>query len=108
MIRKSEKLVCAYFLFVSEKFVDNFKVCDLLFTAQEILDKTNEIFEENIKSKQKLRESIIDWLFQSSWKDSNWTQFVEIYRNNKDKVLLWEWNGGTVVEEEEDIPEWNL
>lgn len=64
--------------------------------------------EENIKSKQKLRESIIDWLFQSSWKDSNWTQFVEIYRNNKDKVLLWEWNGETVVEEEEDIPEWNL
>lgn len=64
--------------------------------------------EENIKSKQKLRESIIDWLFQSSWKDSNWTLFVEIYRNNKDKVLLWEWNGETVVEEEEYIPEWNL
>ena len=64
--------------------------------------------EENIKAKQKLRESIIDWLFQSSWRDSNWTQFVEIYRNNKDKILLWEWNGETVVEEEEDIPEWNL
>jgi hypothetical protein len=43
-----------------------------------------------IAEKQKLREGIIEWLFQSSWKANDGTDLVEIYRNNKDKKIIGE------------------
>ena len=50
MVRKSEKLVCAYLLLIGAKFDGSFEMRNLLFTAQELIDKANETFGENIKS----------------------------------------------------------
>ena len=50
MVRKSEKLVCAYLLLIGAKFAESFKMRNLLFPAQELIDKANETFGENIKS----------------------------------------------------------
>lgn len=66
--------------------------------------------KDTIAMKQKLRENVNEWLFQQSWKASDWTRFVEIYRNNKKNRYANSWSNNsqseTVVEEEEDIPEW--
>ena len=50
MIRKSEKLACAYIALVGEKYDETFCLKNLLFTAQEIITKANELFGENIKT----------------------------------------------------------
>ena len=50
MVKKSEKLACAYLLLIGAKFTDSFEMRNLLFTAQELIDKANETFGENIKS----------------------------------------------------------
>jgi len=50
MIRKSEKLACAYIALVGEKYDGAFTLKNLLFTAQEIITKANELFGENIRA----------------------------------------------------------
>ena len=50
MIRKSEKLACAYIALVGEKYDGAFSLKNLLFTAQEIITKANELFGENIRA----------------------------------------------------------
>ena len=59
--------------------------------------------EKVIKQKQKLREWIIEWLFQSSWKANDGTDLVEIYRNNKDKKIV-----GEDVTTEDEWRKWIL
>ena len=67
MVRKSEKLVCAYLLLIGAKFTDSFEMRNLLFTAQELIDKANEIFGESIKSKAYILE----------YKDVSYVSFTE-------------------------------
>ena len=43
MIRKSEKLVCAYIALVGEKYDGTFCLKNLLFTAQEIFANASEL-----------------------------------------------------------------
>lgn len=50
MIKKSEKLVCAYLILMGEKYTGTFELKNILFTAQELILKANEVFGENIKS----------------------------------------------------------
>lgn len=49
MIKKSEKIICAYINLIGEKYGNGFEMKNLLYTQQEILDKANEIFREDIK-----------------------------------------------------------
>ena len=47
MIKKSEKLVCAYIALAGEKYANSFTLKNLLFTAQELLDKANTLFNDS-------------------------------------------------------------
>lgn len=45
-----EKLVCAYLCLVSEKYQNSFELKNLLFSAQELIDKANSLFDDTDKT----------------------------------------------------------
>lgn len=47
MIKKSEKLVCAYISLIGAKYDGGFVLKNLLFSAQELVDKANELFDDS-------------------------------------------------------------
>ena len=46
MIKKSEKLVCAYITLISRKYSDSFVSANLFFTDQELVNEANELFDD--------------------------------------------------------------
>ena len=47
MIKKSEKLVCAFIALIGEKYHGHFKLSNLLFTANELIEKANTLFNDS-------------------------------------------------------------
>ena len=47
MIKKSEKLVCAFISLAGTKYDGGFVLKNLLFTAQELVEKANELFDDS-------------------------------------------------------------